>query len=162
MVEAAQVKENESPAFLNVVSGSVQEAYNALNEDAKTEVRNRVTKRAFMNEAQISAIIENADTVVEARNSEPFFISAMPAEYKEKFEALTEGKQNQIKAQANYHTLKTEYQVRNFWETRDLREVKVDLEKLAAVNESAVAEKTNEPLYDVSSYAESLKKRFKK
>ena len=162
LVEAAQVKENENPAFLNVVSGSVQEAYNALNEDAKTEVRNRVTKRAFMNEAQISAIIENADAVVEARNNEPFFITAAPAEYKEKFESLTEGKQNQIKAQAKYHTLNTEYQVRNFWETRDLREVKVDLEKLAAVNESAVTEKKDEPLYDVSSYAESLKKRFKK
>ena len=115
-----------------------------------------------MNESQITAIIENAESVVEARNSEPFFISAMPAEYKEKFEALTEAKQNQIKAQAKYHTLNTEYQVRNFWETRDLREVKVDLEKLAAVNESAVAEKKNEPLYDVSNYAESLKKRFKK
>ena len=162
LVEAAQVKENENPAFLKVVSSSTQEKYNALNEDAKTEVRGRVAKRAFMNESQITAIIENAETVVEARNSEPLFISAMPAEYKEKFEALTEAKQNQIKAQANYHTLNTEYQVRNFWETRDLREVKVDLEKLAAVNESAVAEKKNEPLYDVSSYAESLKKRFKK
>ena len=162
LVEAAQVKENEKPAFLNVVSSSVQEAYNALNEDAKTEVRNRVTKRAFMNEAQIGAIIENANAVVEARNNEPFFITAAPAEYKEKFESLTEGKQNQIKAQAKYHTLNTEYQVRNFWETRDLREVKVDLEKLAAVNESAVTEKKDEPLYDVSSYAESLKKRFKK
>ena len=162
LVEAAQVKENENPAFLKVVSSSTQEKYNALNEDAKTEVRGRVAKRAFMNESQITAIIENAETVVEARNSEPFFISAMPAEYREKFEALTEAKQNQIKAQANYHTLNTEYQVRNFWETRDLREVKVDLEKLAAVNESAVAEKKNEPLYDVSNYAESLKKRFKK
>ena len=162
LVEAAQVKENEKPAFLNVVSGPIQEAYNALNEDAKTEVRQSVAKRAFMNEAQISAIIENANAVVEAKSAEPFFMTAMPAEYKEKFEALTESKQNQIKAQANYHTLNTEYQVRNFWETRDLREVKVDLEKLAAVNESAVTEKKDEPLYDVSSYAEGLKKRFKK
>ena len=162
LVEAAQVKENENPSFLNVVSSSTQEKYNALNEDAKTEVRGRVAKRAFMNESQITAIIENAEAVVESRNSEPFFISAMPSEYKEKFEALTESKQNQIKAQANYHTLKTEYQVRNFWETRDLREVKVDLEKLAPVNESAVTEKKDEPLYDVSDYAESLKKRFKK
>ena len=162
LVEAAQVKENENPAFLNVVSGSVQEAYNTLNEDAKTEVRNRVTKRAFMNESQISAIIENANAVVEAKNNEPFFMTAIPAEYKEKFESLTEGKQSQIKAQANYHTLKTEYQVRNFWETRDLREVKVDLEKLAAVNESTVVEEANKPLYDVSNYAEGLKKRFKK
>ena len=162
LVEAAQVKENENPAFLNVVSGSVQEAYNTLNEDAKTEVRNRVTKRAFMNESQISAIIENANAVVEAKNNEPFFMTAIPAEYKEKFESLTEGKQSQIKAQAYYHTLKTEYQVRNFWETRDLREVKVDLEKLAAVNESTVVEEADKPLYDVSNYAEGLKKRFKK
>ena len=162
LVEAAQVKENENPAFLNVVSGSVQEAYNALNEDAKTEVRSRVTKRAFMNESQISAIIENANAVVEAKNNEPFFMTAAPAEYKEKFESLTEGKQSQIKAQANYHTLKTEYQVRNFWETRDLREVKVDLEKLAAVNESTVVEEINKPLYDVSDMADAFKKRFKK
>ena len=115
-----------------------------------------------MNESQISAIIENANAVVEAKNNEPFFMTAIPAEYKEKFESLTEGKQSQIKAQANYHTLKTEYQVRNFWETRDLREVKVDLEKLAAVNESTVVEEADKPLYDVSSYAEGLKKRFKK
>jgi hypothetical protein len=115
-----------------------------------------------MNESQISAIIENANAVVEAKNNEPFFMTAIPAEYKEKFESLTEGKQSQIKAQANYHTLKTEYQVRNFWETRDLREVKVDLEKLAAVNESTVVEKADKPLYDVSNYAEGLKKRFKK
>ncbi len=115
-----------------------------------------------MNESQISAIIENAEAVVEAKNAEPFFMSSAPAEYKDKFESLTEAKQNQIKAQAKYHTLNTEYQVRNFWETRDLREVKVDLEKLAAVNESAVAEETNKPLYDVSNYAEGLKKRFKK
>ena len=162
LVEAAQVKENSNPSFLNVVSTQVQEAYNSLNEDAKTEVRQSVAKRAFMNEAQISAIIENANAVVEAKSAEPFFMTAMPAEYREKFEALTESKQNQIKAQANYHTLNTEYQVRNFWETRDLREVKVDLEKLATVNESAVNEKVDEPLYDVSNYAESLKKRFKK
>ena len=162
LVEAAQVKENENPAFLNVVSGSIQEAYNALNEDAKTEVRNRVAKRAFMNESQINSIIEGATLVVESKNNEPLFMTAMPAEYKEKFESLTEAKQTQIKAQANYHTLKTEYQVRNFWETRDLREVKVDLEKLAAVNESTVVEEENKPLYDVSDYAESLKKRFKK
>jgi len=162
LVEAAQAKENENPSFFKIVSGSTQEKYNALNEDAKTEVRQRVAKRGFMTEGEINAIVESAEAVVEARTAEPFFITAAPAEYKEKFEALTEAKQNQIKAQAKYHTLKTEYQVRNFWETRDLREVKVDLEKLAAVNESAVAEKKNEPLYDVSNYAESLKKRFKK
>ena len=57
-----------------------------LNEEAKTEVRARVTKRAFMNESQINAIIENANAIVEAKNDEPFFMTAIPAEYKEKFE----------------------------------------------------------------------------
>ena len=81
--------------------------------------------------------------------------------YKEKFQSLTEAKQAQIKAQAKYHTLNTEYQVRNFWETRDLREVKVDLEKLAAVNESVKTDEVK-PLYDVSDMAAALNKRFKK
>ena len=161
LVEAAQVKENEAPAFLNVVSNSIQESYNTLNEDAKSEVRAKVAKRSFMNEAQISAIIENAEAVVEAKNSEPFFMTSAPAEYKEKFQSLTEAKQTQIKAQAKYHTLNTEYQVRNFWETRDLREVKVDLEKLAAVNESVKTDEVK-PLYDVSDMAAALNKRFKK
>ena len=117
-----------------------------------------------MNEAQISAIIENAEAVVEAKTAEPFYLSSAPAEYKEKFEQLSEAKQTQVKAQAKYHNLNTEYQVRNFWETRDLREVKVDLEKLATVNESAAvkAEETVKPLYDVSDMAAALNKRFKK
>ena len=162
LVEAATVKENENPSFLNIVSTSTANAYNSLNEEAKTEVRARVTKRAFMNESQINAIIENANAIVEAKNDEPFFMTAIPAEYKEKFEGLSESKKAQITAQSNYHNLKTEYQVRNFWETRDLREVKVNLEKLETVNESVKTEEADKPLYDVSGYADSFNKRFKK
>ena len=162
LVEAATVKENENPSFLNIVSNATVTAYNSLNEEAKTEVRGRVTKRAFMNESQISAIIENANAIVEAKNDEPFFMTAIPAEYKEKFEGLSESKQAQITAQSKYHNLKSEYQVRNFWETRDLREVKVNLEKLETINEAAKTKEVNKPLYDVSGYADDLKKRFKK
>mgnify|MGYP002629999248 CR=1 FL=1 len=162
LVEAATVKENENPSFLNIVSNATVTAYNSLNEEAKTEVRGRVTKRAFMNESQISAIIENANAIVEAKNDEPFFMTAIPAEYKEKFEGLSESKKAQITAQSKYHNLKSEYQVRNFWETRDLREVKVNLEKLETINEAAKTKEVNKPLYDVSGYAADLKKRFKK
>ena len=115
-----------------------------------------------MNESQINAIIENANAIVEAKNDEPFFMTAIPAEYKEKFEGLSESKKAQITAQSKYHNLKTEYQVRNFWETRDLREVKVNLEKLETVNESVETEEADKPLYDVSGYADSFNKRFKK
>jgi|TARA_B100000767_G_C19768081_1_gene538621 hypothetical protein len=161
LIETAQIKENENPSFFRVVSGSTIEKYNALNEDAKTEVRNAVSKRGFMTEREITSIIESSQLIVENKNAEPFFLAAMPLEYKETWTNLSEAKQNQVAAQSKYHTLNTEYQVRNFWQTRDLRETKVDLAKVAMVNESKTE---NKPTlgYDAGIYAEAMKKRFEK
>jgi len=161
LIETAQVKENENPSFFRVVSSSTIEKYNALNEDAKTEVRTAVSKRGFMTEREITSIIESSQLIVENKNAEPFFLAAMPLEYKETWENLSEAKQNQVAAQSKYHTLNTEYQVRNFWQTRDLRETKVDLNKVAMVNESKTEDKPSLG-YDASSYAEAFKKRFNK
>lgn len=161
LVETATKKENENPSFFKVVSTKVQEKYNALNEEAKKEVRHNVSKRGFMTESQIEAIIENSTLIVENRNAEPYFISVMPTEYKETWEALSEGKKNQIVAQAKYHKLETEYQVKNFWQTRDLRESAKSMEKLEMVAESK-KEETKNLGYDVSGYAEQFKKRFNK
>ena len=161
LIETAQIKENENPSFFRVVSSSTIEKYNALNEDAKTEVRSAVSKRGFMTEREITSIIESSQLIVENKNAEPFFLAAMPLEYKETWANLSEAKQNQVAAQSKYHTLNTEYQVRNFWQTRDLRETKVDLAKVAMVNESKTE---NKPTlgYDAGIYAEAMKKRFKK
>jgi len=161
LIETAQIKENENPSFFRVVSSSTIEKYNALNEDAKTEVRSAVSKRGFMTEREITSIIESSQLIVENKNAEPFFLAAMPLEYKETWTNLSEAKQNQVAAQSKYHTLNTEYQVRNFWQTRDLRETKVDLDKVAMVTES---KKEDKPTlgYDAGIYADAMKKRFKK
>ena len=161
LVESAQIKENENPSFFRVVSTSTVEKYNALTEDAKTEVRSKVAKRGFMTESEIVSLIESSQLIVENRNAEPFFLAAMPTEYRGAWENLSESKKNQITAQSKYHTLNTEYQVRNFWQTRDLRDTKIEMEKVEMVKESKTQE-VNKPAYDVSSYAEELKKRFKK
>jgi len=161
LVESAQIKENENPSFFRVVSTSTVEKYNALTEDAKTEVRTKVAKRGFMTESEIVSLIESSQLIVENRNAEPFFLAAMPAEYRGAWENLSESKKNQITAQSKYHTLNTEYQVRNFWQTRDLRDTKIEMEKVEMVKESKT-EEVNKPAYDVSQYAEELKKRFKK
>ena len=115
-----------------------------------------------MTESQIESLIESSTLIVENRNAAPYFIEVMPTEYKETWEALSEGKQNQIKAQANYHRLETEYQVRNFWQTRDLRETAPKMEKIEMVTESKKEEEANGLGYDVSNYATELKKRFNK
>jgi len=161
LVESAQIKENENPSFFRVVSTSTVEKYNALTEDAKTEVRSKVAKRGFMTESEIVSLIESSQLIVENRNAEPFFLAAMPTEYRGAWENLSESKKNQITAQSKYHTLNTEYQVRNFWQTRDLRDTKIEMEKVEMVKESKT-EEVNKPAYDVSAYAEELKKRFKK
>ena len=162
LVEKALIKENANPSFFRIVSGSTQSKYNELNEDAKKEVRQAVAKRGFMTESQIVSLIESSQLIVENRNAEPFVLEAMPSEYKEKWESLSESKQAQVLAQSKYFNLNTEYQVSNFWQTRDLRESKPNMERLEMVNEKKSVQEETKPMYDVSTYADQLKKRFKK
>ena len=162
LVENATRAENENPSFFKIVSGSTQEKYNALNEEAKTEVRNAVRKRGFMTEAQIVSLIENSTLIVESKSAQPFVLEAMPAEYSEAWNNLSESKQSQILAQSKYHKLETEYQVRNFWQTRDLRNTAPVMEKIEMVNEGKKVEENKGLGYDASAYAAEFKKRFKK
>ena len=161
LVESATRKENESPSFFRVVSSATREKYNTLNEAAKTEVRNTVSKRGFMTESEIVSLMDSAQLIVESAGEQPFFISAMPAEYTEAWANLSEAKQTQIIAQSKYHTLNTEYQVANFWQTRDLRDTSVVMEKVAMVTESKEEAKSTLG-YDVSDMADAFKKRFNK
>lgn len=162
LVENATKKENESPSFFRVVSSATREKYNTLTESAKTEVRNTVSKRGFMTESEIVSLMNNAQLIVESAGSQPAFIALMPAEYTEAWTNLSEAKQNQIIAQARYHTLNTEYQVANFWQTRDLRDTRVEMEKVAMVSESKTEEPKSTLGYDVTGMADALKKRFNK
>lgn len=162
LVENATKKENESPSFFRVVSSTTREKYNTLTESAKTEVRNTVSKRGFMTESEIVSLMNNAQLIVESLGAQPTFISLMPSEYSEAWANLSEAKQNQIVAQAKYHTLNTEYQVANFWQTRDLRDTKVEMEKVAMVTESKTEEPKSTLGYDVTGYADAFKKKFNK
>ena len=162
LVESATKKENESPSFFRIVSSATREKYNELSESAKSEVRSVVSKRGFMTESEIVSLMNNAQLVVESAGAQPLFISLMPSEYAEAWANLSEAKQNQIIAQAKYHTLNTEYQVANFWQTRDLRDTAVVMEKVAMVTESKTEEPKSTLGYDVSDMAEAFKKRFNK
>jgi hypothetical protein len=162
LVESATATENANPSFFRVVSSTTREKYNALTESAKSEVRATVAKRGFMTELEIVSLMESAEMIVESKGKTPFFIDAMPAEYSEAWANLSESKKNQITAQAKYFTLNTEYQVANFWQTRDLRENAPVMEKVAMVNEAKAEEAKPALGYDVSGMAEEFKKRFRK
>tara|TARA_B100000900_G_scaffold218250_1_gene184891 strand:+ start:4190 stop:6085 length:1896 start_codon:yes stop_codon:yes gene_type:complete len=159
LLEKAQAKENNDPHFFKLVGKSTAEKYNSLNEDAKTAVRKEVDNSGFLTEAQIVRLMENVNEVSGNVSNEPFFIAAMPSEYKEKWETLSEKKKNQITAQSKSHKLDTEYQVRNFWQTRDLREVAPVMEKVEMINESK-KEETKKLPYNLDGVKESIAKKF--
>ena len=99
-----------------------------------------------------------------AGQTEPYFITAMPSEYKETWAKLSEAKKTAIAAQAKMVKLTSPYQVKNFWETRDLRETTPVMEKVEMINEAKKQEapKSSTITYSTDGMAEELAKRFKK
>jgi len=160
LLESAKKKENKDPHFFRLVGNATAAKYNALNEDAKASVRVQIEGSGFLTESQIVRIIENQSTEVEAAN-QPLVISAMPTEYKEKWENLSEARKNQLLAQSKYHKVETEYQVRNFWQTRDLRETAPVMEKVAMITEKKEVATKKLP-YNLDGVQEAITKRFKK
>tara|TARA_Y100000114_G_C11759388_1_gene328698 strand:- start:357 stop:2246 length:1890 start_codon:yes stop_codon:yes gene_type:complete len=160
LLESAKKKENKDPHFFRLVGNATAAKYNALNEDAKASARVQIEGAGFLTESQIVRIIENQTTEVEAAN-ESLVISAMPTEYKEKWENLSEARKNQLLAQSKYHKVETEYQVRNFWQTRDLRETAPVMEKVAMITEKKEVETKKLP-YNLDGVQEAITKRFKK
>ncbi len=161
LIEKATAKANNDPHFFRLVSSETKAKYNALEESVKTKVRAAVETSGFVAESQIVSLMEGMVTEVNKSINEPYFITAMPVEYAETWNKLSESKKNQIIAQSKYAKLETEYQVRNFWQTRDLREVAPVMEKVEIIKESTEETKTALP-YDMSSVTEAIMAKFKK
>ncbi len=157
-VENAKAKSVAEPHFFRFISEAKKEEFNTLETEAKEKVIAAVSGKGFLTESQIYALWNSAVTPV--TTAEPLVISAMPNEYKETWSKLSESKKSQLLAQSKYHRLETEYQVRNFWQTRDFREVAPLMEKVEMIKENKEEAKTLP--YDMTGVAESLTKRFKK
>lgn len=162
LIEKATAKANNDPHFFKLVSSETKAKYNALDESVKSSVRAKVETSGFLTENQILALMEGMVTEVNVGINEPYFVQVMPAEYRETWSKLSEGKKNQIIAQSQYHRLTTEYQVKNFWQTRDLREVAPVMEKVEMIKESKEETKTSSLPYDMTAVTEAIKAKFNK
>tara|TARA_R110000803_G_scaffold8697_3_gene27980 strand:+ start:21778 stop:23787 length:2010 start_codon:yes stop_codon:yes gene_type:complete len=162
LINKSVIKENNNPHFFRLVSEATQERYNTLEEADKSKVLASVEGRGYLTEGQINTLMESALVEV-AGQTAPYFVEAMPSEYKEAWTALSETKKVQIAAQARMVKLTSPYQVKNFWDTRDLREVSRVMEKVEMIKESKVAEAPKSTLtYSTEGIGEALAKRFKK
>ena len=160
LVEKATAKQSTAPSFLKFISESKVQEYNGLTEEDKSKVLKVVEGKGFLTESQIYALWNQSLAGAPVEN-EPKVISAMPTEYRETWNGLSESKKNQLLAQSKYHKLETEYQVRNFWQTRDLRETSQVIEKIEMVKESNEVVVNKLP-YDLTDMKASIAKQFRK
>ena len=163
LINKATVKENNNPHFFRLVSESTQNKYNELEEADKAKVLAAIEGRGYLTESQINTLMESALVEVAGQNV-PYFIEAMPSEYKDTWAKLSEAKKTAIAAQAKMVKLTSPYQVKNFWETRDLRETTPVMEKVEMINEAKKLEapKSSTITYNTDGMAEALAARFKK
>ena len=159
LINKAQEKKTNDPHFFKFVSESTRNSYNELTTEERSKVLSAVEGRGFLTEGQIISLWNSA-LITDASSNEPNVTKMMPIEYKETWSALSESKKNQILAQAKYHKLETEYQVANFWQTRDLREVAPVMEKVAMIKENVEVKPSVG--YDTTDIAAAIAKRFNK
>ena len=162
LIESTKVKANSEPTFFKFISESKKNEFNELTEEEKSKVINSVEGRGYLTEGQIMGLWANSLMGAKAveETTSPV-ISMMPSEYHETWAKLSEGKKNQIMAQAKMHKLETSYQVANFWQTRDLRETASVMEKLDMITESK-AEVKSTVGYDTTDIAAQIAAKFKK
>lgn len=161
LIEKATVKENTNPHFFRFISEAKKSEYNELNTEDQSKVLKSIEGKGFLTEGQILTLW-NSSLVNSVKTNEPNVIEMMPEEYKETWSKLSDNKKTALLAQSKYHKLETAYQVRNFWQTRDLRDVKVVMEKVEIVNEAAPVIEDKKPLYDLTNVKKSINKRFNK
>ena len=160
LVEKVNAKKSENPSFFKFISEEKVNEFNALSAEEKTKVTNAIEGKGYLTEGQILGLWKNSLMGAVETTNTPNVISMMPTEYHAKWNQLSEAKKNQIMAQSRMHKLETAYQVANFWQTRDLRDTAVVMEKVAMVTESK--EETKTIGYDTTGLGEEIAKRFKK
>ena len=160
LVEKVNAKKSENPSFFKFISEAKVNEFNALDTEEKTKVANAIEGKGYLTEGQILGLWKNSLMGAVETTNTPNVISMMPTEYHAKWNKLSEAKKNQILAQSKMVKLETSYQVANFWQTRDLRDTVVVMEKVAMVTESKEPIKTIG--YDTSEIGAEIAKRFKK
>jgi hypothetical protein len=159
IVEKVNAKKEDNPTFFKFISEEKVTEFNALSTEEKSKVVSAVEGRGYLTEGQILALWNTSLSGVVETNNSPAVIKLMPTEYHDTWAKCSEGKKNQIMAQSKYHKLETAYQVANFWQTRDLREVAPVMEKISMVNESVI-EEVQTLGYDATEIGAEIAKRF--
>lgn len=147
--------------FMTLLSESRQNDFLSLDETKKQKVVKAINESVWFGESDIIRIWNSA--LASTGNNAPKWIQEMPVEFVPIWESMNTDEKNRILAQSKMYRLETAYQIKNFWSTRGLDEMKG---KTANLNESANrfdVSKANDLGYDndyVNNIANQLANRF--
>jgi hypothetical protein len=156
-VKAKAVVPKGDHHFMNFLTESRKAEFSSLNEDAQTKLVENMNKSLVMSSIQAENVWEST---FKPQRTTLNFIEDMPEKFQEKWNNLSEARQSQIIAESKFHPLNTQYQINNFWQTRDLRSQQVNAEALTESKTAAELEKTQEPLVN-ESFAADIVARVK-
>ena len=165
LIESAQKQtavNNGDMQFLNFLNEDKKTQFQSLNES----MRNELIETYKSNKEYFAGNVANEifESVVNRDSGTPDFIKRMPVEYNETWSKLSTNRKSEIVAESKRYNLATEYQINNFWQTRDLRDKQVQVER---INESKVAAPDDVKGYQVSNsfldgFKNQLEGRFAK
>lgn len=157
-----KVEEKDEKHFMRFLDSAKRNEFEALNESMQTKVTEAFASNRYLSVQDANRIWNSVFTP--AGPAKLDYVANMPERYKEIYESLNPVQKDSIHKQSKMYPLETQYQIDNFWQTRDLRPKKVEIQK---INESEAPAATVEvtpagvPAQRVNDIREALTSRFK-
>jgi hypothetical protein len=140
--------------FFQFLGESKRREFDAFNDEMKDKVVNAFQTNRYFGTADAEKIWESCFITPSKKVD---WLVNMPTRFVASWNGLNESQKNAIKAQASTRVLETQYQIDNFWSTRDLREVKADL-----INENLTAPITESSEYKTpEGYMDAVRAGFR-
>jgi hypothetical protein len=167
LLESVKTKKEEAikdeKHFMRFLDTAKRNEFESLNEGVQSQIVEAFATNRYMSVQDANRIWNSCFTPSAPAKLD--YVANMPEKYKSVYESLNESQKDSINKQAKlFGSLDTQYQIDNFWQTRDLRPRKVEIQKINE-NETPVAAVENSPagvpLQVVNDVREALKARFK-
>jgi len=128
---ANAVLESQYP-FLKLLSADNKAVFMNLDSKIKADVVKVLGTAVWTNESEIVSLMNAVSD--KAHENVPAYIRFMPTQYKEIYESMNDVEKNRIASQAYNYQLHTPYQIKSFWDTRDLKGIRERIYEEANIN----------------------------
>lgn len=147
--------------FLNFLTEAHRTQFDNLDKAQQDKIVNTFAKSKYYGSAIAEQIWESCFTSVEPVKKLNW-LTDMPRKFVPVWESLNESQRNSIKAQASIRKLETQYQIDDFWQTRDLSNVKIDAAAKATtiITESSEYKTSGDYMDSVRAGMRRLNKRY--